>query len=207
MKAIYLVLIGLAISILHPFKLDELPETHPLVARYTQAATDCITAIDDEMPDASDAVKEKYARQLYVFAYDEASWETNPYGCKPGTISTSKYGQVTKCLAGGVWEGTNDGGNACGVGQVHVDEIQTLSNWKGVLEPSWTCRAVRKDRVLGFRVMLRVLLQLEKDCGSTAAAWSAYAGTLGCKSYVMPLVKKRCKRAGLTELCELPEAA
>lgn len=207
MKPIVLVLVALALSILHPFKLDELPDTAPLVHRYTQAAKDCVEAIDAEMPDASDATKEKYARQLYLFAYEEASWETNPFGCKPGTIRTSKYGQVTKCLAGGVWEGTNDGGNACGVGQVHVDEIQSLTNWKGVLEPEWTCRAVRKDRVLGFRVMIRILKRLEVDCGSTAAAWSAYAGTLGCRTFVLPLVKKRCKRAGLTEACELPEAA
>lgn len=195
MKPLAPILLALALAILHPFKLDDLPADHSLVKRYNVAAADCIKAVDIEWPGASDDVREKYARQLFVWSYDEASWYINPYACAPGKIG---------CLPSGVLAGTNDNGHGCGRGQVHVDEIQALSNWKGVLDAEWTCKAVRADGVLGYRVMARVLKRLETDCGSTAAAWSAYAGKLGCVSYVKPIVKTRCKRAGLTEMCELP---
>ena len=198
MKPLFAVLIGLALSILHPYKLDDLPPEHSLVHRYNAAAAYCIKAIDLEMPDATDGEREKYARQLFEWSYEESSWFVSPYACKVGTVG---------CLPSGVLAGTNDDGNGCGLVQTHVDEIQSLSNWKGVLDPTWTCKAVRHDGVLGFRVAIRVLKKLEADCGSTAAAWSAYAGKLGCATYIKPLVKQRCKRAGLTELCELPEAA
>lgn len=206
MKALLVkALVLVALSLLKPSKLDTLPPEHKLVHRYTNAAEDCVTAVELELPTASWRVREKYARSLYVWSYYEASWEQNPYGCKPGSTYTTKYGQVRHCTAGGVWEGTNDEGHACGVVQPHVDTIQTLTSFKGVLEPSWTCTAVRKDRVLGYRAALRILLHLETECGSTALAWSAYASTLGCPKLVQQRVKDRCLDGGLTSDCELPK--
>src|SRR5947208_235617 len=141
MKAVvFKVLIALALLVLAgpPMYLKEpLPEDDPTVHRYTHAAEDAVEAIELEMPGATWEAREKYARLIYVWSYFEASWAQNPYGCKPGTEKKLASGIIRHCLAGGVWEDTNDGGMACGIGQVHVDTIQALPGWKGVLEPAW----------------------------------------------------------------------
>lgn len=89
-------------------------------------------------------------------------------------------------------KGSNDQGAACGVMQVH--------NPEKYLDGA-SCARVRADRQLGFAVGLELLLKLEKDCGSTAGALTAYSMDGACKPYVIPLVASRCKKAGLTASC------
>jgi hypothetical protein len=95
-------------------------------------------------------------------------------------------------------KGWNDNGNACGVLQVHTPQKYV---------PGATCDKVRKDLELGYEVGLRLMLQLEEHCGSKASALTAYAtGVCGTSTFVLPLVKRRCKVAGLTAECRLPGA-
>ena len=111
-----------------------------------------------------------HVRSAFVWAALESGWQANP-------------------------RGDNDGGNACGVLEVHVAE------WSSVLPETWTCEAIRADRVLGFRAAILVLDHLEKQCGSLARAWGAYA-TGTCEGGAQ-LVARRCLRAGLTTSCEV----
>lgn len=85
--------------------------------------------------------------------------------------------------------GSNDAGTACGVGQIHASEM------RGVLPETWTCQALRTDRVLGFRAMFRVIHHFEEQCGSLEEALGAYA-TGKCQRGV-GLVLRRCKEAGV----------
>ena len=179
-------LIAIALSILAAFNLASLPSTHPLVVRYESAADDVIAAVEAEEPTSTDERKETLARILYVWGYYEGSWYPNPYGFPDGRVL----------------EGTNDGGRACGVMQLHLDEINALVGWKGILDPSWSCRALRKDRLLGFRAGLRVILELERRYGSLGAAMTAYSTDLGSHPWIAAVVKKRCKIAGV--VCALP---
>lgn len=95
-------------------------------------------------------------------------------------------------------KGSNDQGSACGVMQVHTPEK---------FLPGATCSAVRKDLALGYEVGLTLMLQLEAQCGSKAAALTAYATNGSCpKGWILPLVRKRCKLAGLTSDCRLLSA-
>lgn len=92
-------------------------------------------------------------------------------------------------------KGSNDHGRACGVGQVHVADAP-----KGLLDPSWTCEAVRADRVVGYRAELRVIASLRALCGGDlVAGWNAYA-TGSCPKKdekPIPLVVKRMREAGI----------
>lgn len=174
-------LIAIALAILAVFKLDALPISHPLVTRYNGAADDAIAAVSAEMPTATEEEQEIHARILYVWAYYEASWYTNPYGFPDGRVLP----------------GTNDEGRACGVMQLHIDEINALPGWAGVLDPTWSCLSVRKDRVLGYRAGLRVILELEHRYGSIGAAMTAYSTDLGLHPWIAAVVRKRCKIAGV----------
>ena len=95
-------------------------------------------------------------------------------------------------------KGDNDKGAACGVMQVHTPEK---------FVPGATCTAVRKDLALGYEVGLTLMLQLEAQCGSKAAALTAFATNGTCpKGWTLPLIKRRCKMAGLTEECRAKAA-
>lgn len=99
---------------------------------------------------------------------------------------------MANCVDLGLLEKSNDGGHACGVGQVHVDLLPTL------LPKSMTCEALRADRRLGFEAALLVFQHLVKTCGTMRGAMNAYAtGKCPGKSgAVIPLVAKRCKIIG-----------
>lgn len=81
--------------------------------------------------------------------------------------------------------GSNDAGAACGVLQVHGPER---------LLDGATCAAVRKDRVLGFRVGYRLIVELVAKCGTVERALGAYA-TGQCGGAPL-LVRRRCKVLG-----------
>lgn len=85
--------------------------------------------------------------------------------------------------------GRNDDGAACGVGQVHVE------SWTHVLEPAWSCAALRADRVLGFRAMYRVMRDTFERCGSERAGLAAYATGGACGGAVPALVLRRIRLA------------
>lgn len=94
--------------------------------------------------------------------------------------------------------GSNDNGAACGVMQVHTPEK---------FVPGATCAAVRKSLALGYEVGLTLMLQLEAQCGSKAAALTAFATNGTCpKGWTLPIIKRRCKMAGLTEECRAKAA-
>ena len=66
---------------------------------------------------------------------------------------------------------------------------------------------VRKEQPLGYEVGITLMMQLEAQCGSKAAALTAFATNGTCpKGWTLPLIKRRCKMAGLTEECR-PKAA
>ncbi len=90
--------------------------------------------------------------------------------------------------------GDNDKGAACGIMQIHTPE-----KWV----PGATCEKVRASAHLGYVVGLTVIRQLEAKCGSLVAGLTAYSTDGACHNYVLPLVRKRCKLAGLTEGCVL----
>jgi hypothetical protein len=93
-------------------------------------------------------------------------------------------------------KGDNDHGRACGVGQVHVADAP-----KGLLDPAWTCEALRADRVTGYRAELRVIVRLRALCGGDLfAGWHAYAtGSCPAKGEkTISLVLKRMKEAGVS---------
>lgn len=89
--------------------------------------------------------------------------------------------------------GSNDDGNACGVLQIHSPEK---------IVPGTTCSMLRKDAKLAVKVALTFLLQKEKECGSKAAAWTAFSWDGACHKDTIDLVKNRCRYVGLTEACE-----
>ena len=90
--------------------------------------------------------------------------------------------------------GFNDNGAACGVMQLHNPQLDL---------PAATCEAVRKDRVLGFEAGIARIQRLEKECGSIAEALSAYAWRGECThGIILDIVKRRCRKAGLSETCE-----
>ena len=91
--------------------------------------------------------------------------------------------------------GSNDHGSSCGTMQVSV------AQWADVLPESWTCAAMRADRVLGFRAGFLVLHHLRGVCGALDGALRAYA--TGSCSRGADLVARRCLRAGLTSTCEV----
>jgi hypothetical protein len=111
-------------------------------------------------------------------------------------------------------KGSNDDGAACGVLQVHVGEVISM------LEPGMpgiTCKKVRASLDLGVEAGLRVMLYFEAQCGSKAAAMTAFSTNGLCPVYenpvtkvktgwTLPIVKKRCKLAGLTDECRMPGA-
>ncbi len=180
-------LVAMALALVALFvpgaKTHPLPDDHPVVLRATSAADDLVAALDLEFPGDgtdSDALRrEEYARASYGWSYYEASWLANPYGRPDGSVAP----------------GTNDGGLACGVMQPHVGEIRALPTWAGVVP--WTCLQVRQDRVLGYRAGLRVLLELERRCGSVCGALTAYSTDLSCKPWTAAVVVKRSRVLGL----------
>lgn len=93
----------------------------------------------------------------------------------------------------GAWlaspRGSNDNGAACGVMQVWSPER---------ILPGATCAKVRADRVLGFRVGLLTIQQLEARCGSLRKALNSYATGRDCPEYHIALVDKRCAMAGVS---------
>ncbi len=84
--------------------------------------------------------------------------------------------------------GSNDHGSACGVMQVWNPER---------IVPGATCAAVRRDRVLGFRVGVLAMMQLEARCGSLRRGLNAYATGKDCPGYHLWLVDQRCAEAGV----------
>ena len=90
--------------------------------------------------------------------------------------------------------GHNDQGNACG----------TMQTWMPWIEiPGTTCKTVREDRRLGFRIGLQRINNLWTKCGTLTASLTAFATTGQCASWTLPLVAHRCKEAGLTSTCNL----
>lgn len=112
-------------------------------------------------------------------------------------VKVGKAAFVWSWYEAGLWadpRGDNDKGSACGVGQVHVASMP-----KGLLHPSWTCAALRADRVLGYRAQLRVILHLRTQCGGDLrGALTAYSTTGTCPKpgWTIRLVKARCETAG-----------
>ena len=88
------------------------------------AADDLLAALaaDDVPAQARDA----WAWRAWAWGYGESSFLADP-------------------------PGHNDDGRACGVLQVHANE---LHEW---LPAGWTCAALRKDRVLGWRAGIRIM--------------------------------------------------
>jgi len=80
-----------------------------------------------------------------------------------------------------------DAGASCGVLQVNAPE-----KWIA----GATCDAVRKDRVLGFRVGLRLMKHLIDKCGSVRSGLTSYATGKDCPTYTIGLVVRRMKIAG-----------
>lgn len=177
------ILIALAVTLigLHVpgTKTKPLAEDHPVMVRAADAARDLDLALDLELPDASPERRERFAIAAFGWSFFEASWYANPYGFPDGSVLP----------------GTNDGGHACGTMQPHVEGIRAMPHWKGVVP--WSCVAVRKDRVLGFRAGLRILLRLEEDCLSLCGALTAYSTDLACKPWTAAVVRKRSKELGL----------
>lgn len=85
-------------------------------------------------------------------------------------------------------DAVGDGGASVGVMQV-----QTPEKWLA----GATREKVLKDRVLGFRVGIRVMRELVKKCGSLRAGLTAYATDGSCKTWTLPLVTRRMKIAGV----------
>ena len=92
-------------------------------------------------------------------------------------------------------KGSNDQGAACGPMQVHTPE-----KWL----PGATCAKVRADYKLGVQVGMTLMNMLWDKCGGPAAALTAYATNGQCPgTWVLPLVQRRCKIAGLSSDCRL----
>lgn len=109
-------------------------------------------------------------RAAWVWSFYESSWWANP-------------------------KGSNDKGGACGVMQVHVAAVVSA----GWVPSDWTCAALRKDRVLGYRAGLRVLRRLVDRCGSLRAGLTAYSTTGACPVPGTPPIRvivERCAVAG-----------
>lgn len=87
--------------------------------------------------------------------------------------------------------GWNDDRAACGVLQVH---------WPQKWVVGATCKRVRADRRLGYRVGLEVMLAMQVKCGSRALALGAFSSDGTCQS--IALVARRCRLAGLSSTCE-----
>lgn len=84
-------------------------------------------------------------------------------------------------------KGLNDHGSACGVLQAHTPQK--------FLEGA-TCEAVRKDRVLGYRVGYRIMKDRITVCKSVKRGLGAYATDGACHEWVPALVIARCKIIG-----------
>ena len=91
--------------------------------------------------------------------------------------------------------GSSDNGGSCGVLQISAGQ------WTSVLPETWTCAAMREDRLLGLRAGILVLHHLRNACGSLSGAWSAYSSGR-CRGAPL-LVARRCVSAGLTARCEV----
>jgi hypothetical protein len=93
-------------------------------------------------------------------------------------------------------KGSNDQGAACGAMQVHTP-------YKFV--EGATCAKVRADYRLGVLVGMTLMNLLWDKCGSPAAALTAYSTNGQCPgTWVLPVVSRRCKIAGLSSDCRLP---
>lgn len=85
-------------------------------------------------------------------------------------------------------KGSNDDSQACGILQIHTPE-----KWL----PGATCKAVREDRVLGFRAGIALMRLLRDKCGSLRGAMVAYSTDGACHDYAVPIVTRRLKLAGV----------
>lgn len=87
----------------------------------------------------------------------------------------------------GLKDALGDGGNACGVTQVHKHA------WQG-----FSCDDIRRDRKLGLRLGLEYIILLQHHFkGNLRLALQAYARGNNYKSKeAVSLVKKRCAIAG-----------
>lgn len=96
-------------------------------------------------------------------------------------------------------KGSNDKGAACGAMQVHTPEKFVAGA---------TCAKVRADYRLGVVAGVTIINMLWDRCGSLSGALTAYAtdGTTCHKGWVLPLVSKRCKTAGLSSECRMTGA-
>lgn len=90
-------------------------------------------------------------------------------------------------------KGSNDHGSACGILQIH--------NPHKYLDGA-TCEKIRKDRRLGLKAALEVMLSMTAKCGTRGGGLSAFSGDGMCPTVVFPLVSMRCRKAGLTSTCE-----
>lgn len=93
--------------------------------------------------------------------------------------------------------GSNDKGAACGPMQVHTPEKFVTGA---------TCSKVRADYRLGVLVGVTLIDRLWTQCGSLAGALTAYSTDGKCHTWVLPIVTRRCKIAGLSGECRLPGA-
>jgi hypothetical protein len=159
-----------------------LPPTHPFMVR-ADKTYDLIYLITSKLvPNPTE--RDTWVKIAWTWAGYESGWHPSP-------------------------KGPNDDGAACGVLQVHVGEVVAA------LEPDMpgiTCKKVRADLALGVEAGLRIMLYFEQKCGSKAAAMTAFSTNGLCPVYenpvtkvkggwVLPIVKKRCKLAGLTDEC------
>lgn len=176
--ALKAVLVGLVFSILrlaHPQDTKGWKEVPPAIMARAVGAA-LDASIAAYESDVGEEDLERLARLAFTWSYFEASWLTSP-------------------------PGHNDDGAACGVMQVHPAES------KGVIPPEWTCARLRADRVLGYRAGIVVLRAAIARCGSWTAGLTAYSTNGACpaKGWTIALVPQRCKAAGLTAACNLPQ--
>ena len=73
---------------------------------------------------------------------------------------------------------------------MHANE---LHEW---LPAGWTCAALRKDRVLGWRAGIRIMRRLIDKCGSVKSGLTAFATDGACHTWTPAIVVYRMKLAG-----------
>ncbi len=166
----------LAALVLRLIALMGVPAGHPIYARVDAAAEVVAGEVAVVFPELSAAEQEKRARISVVWGLYEAGLQADPK-CSPGTAKAD----------------CNDGGKACGWGQVHVATLPP-----GVLPATMTCAAIRADLRTSVRAQLLVIRHLEKACGSLRGAMTAYAtGACPAKGWTIRLVRDRFKLAGV----------
>lgn len=160
--------------VLHLLALRGVPATHPIYARVDAAAEVVASEVPLVFPTLSAIEQDKRGRVSIAWGFWESGLQANPT-CPPSVAKAD----------------CNDGGRACGWGQIHVATLPT-----GVLPPEMTCAAIRADLRTSVRAQLLVIHHLEKACGSLQGAMTAYAtGRCPAKGWTIRLVSDRLKMA------------